>query len=212
MNKKDVCNIHLLLDYKKGTDGLMYFSSLCGALKDARKMTGRNINTGEKDSSNTFGHLGSWLGTMGYIIILDQIGKCYKPKDKDKIESQPAIIKALRYFSSLDDPEIDALYALRNAFFHDYSLWNKDNPKNIHRFLVDNHPFNKIIILPKDKWDGKLETRNECNSTYINLQAVGDLVEKIYKILLALNNEDKLEVELEGKESELLARYIIAIG
>jgi hypothetical protein len=65
MDKKTAIDIHLKLNYETAENGLVHFSTLCGAIKDARKMTGRNIDTGAKDGSNTFGHLGSWLGTMG---------------------------------------------------------------------------------------------------------------------------------------------------
>jgi len=152
MDKKTAIDIHLKLNYETAENGLIHFSTLYGAIKDARKMTGRNIETGAKDSSNTFGHLGSWLGTMGYITILDQIGKCYRPKGKTALErNKSTIIKALKYFSDLNDSEINALYALRNAFFHDFSLFNKDNSKYLHQFIVDNHPTNRVVVLPKKR-------------------------------------------------------------
>jgi len=212
MDNKDAIKIHLTLNYEKATDTRVYFSTLCGALKDSRKMTGRNILNGMKDNSNKFGHLGSWLGAMGYITILDQIGKCYRPKNVKPIKKTSAIIKTLRYFSDLSLSEINAIYALRNAFFHDFSLVNIDNPKYIHRFIVDNHSTNPLVILPIEKWDGVYEHRNRNNVTYINLQSLGDLVEDIYKKLLELNSENKLNIELKGGANELLMRYVIVTG
>jgi hypothetical protein len=210
MDKKTAINTHLKLNYQKANDGLIYFSTLCGAIKDSRKMTGRNIDTGAKDGSNKFGHLGSWLGTMGYITILDQIGKCYRPKSKVQLEkSKSAIIKALSYYTSLNDLEINALYALRNAFFHDFSIYNKDNPKYLHQFIVYNHPTNPVVVLPKSNWDGKFKNISNDNATYVNLQALGDLVENIYKKLIELSDLDDLEIELEGKEFELVSRYSV---
>jgi len=213
MDKKTSINIHLTLNYKESNDNLIHFSTLCGALKDSRKMTGRNIETGEKDSSNTFGHLGSWLGTMGYITILDQIGKCYRPKKMKPLDkNKSAIIKALKYFTDLNDLQINAIYALRNAFFHDFSLFNKDNPKYLHHFAVDNNSTNPIVILPKKAWDGKLDNINDNNETYVNLQALGDLVENIYNKLLDLSKHDDLQIELEGQENELALRYSVVTG
>jgi len=220
MDKKTAIDIHLKQNYLKADDGLIHFSTLCGAIKDSRKMTGRNIDTGAKDGSNTCGHLGSWLGTMGYITILDQIGKCYRPKNKVPLEknkvplekNKSAIIKALNYFTDFNDSEINALYALRNAFFHDFSLFNKDNSKYLHQFIVDNDATNPVIVLPKNDWDGKLDNINNDNATYVNLQALGDLVENIYKKLLEMSNLGDLEIELEGKENELASRYSVVTG
>ena len=213
MDRKTAIDIHLKLNYQTADDGFIHYSTLCGAINDSRKMTGRNIDSGAKDGSNTFGYLGSWLGTMGYITILDQIGKCYRPKSKVQLEkSKSPIIKALNYFTDLDNSEIYVLYALRNAFFHDFSLFNKDNPKYLHRFIVDNHPTNKVVVLPKNKWDGKLDNINKDNATYVNLQALGDLVEGIYNNLLDLSSTGDLEIELEGKEYELATRYSVVTG
>ena len=108
--------------------------------------------------------------------------------------------------------EIFVLYALRNAFFHDFSLFNKDNPKYLHQFIVDNHPTNKVVVLPKNNWDGKLDNINKDNATYVNLQALGDLVEGIYNKLLDLSDSGDLEIELEGKENELATRYSVVTG
>lgn len=211
MDKKSAFNIHLTLNYVESNDGFVYFSTLCGALKDARNMTGRNIETGVKDNSNKFGYLGSWLGAMGYITILDQIGKCYRPSTTSPIEkTKSPIIRALKYFTKLSDDQIDALYSLRNAFFHDYSLINKDNPKRMHQFIVDNHPTNPVVVLPKISWDGELNNRNDKNATYVNLQALGDLVESLYNNLLTMAKENNLEIQLDGKEDELVSRYLVA--
>jgi hypothetical protein len=150
---------------------------------------------------------------MGYITILDQIGKCYRPKNKLQLkESKSAIIKALNYFTDLNDKEINALYALRNAFFHDFSLFNKFNSKYLYQFIVDNHPTNPVAVLPKNDWDGKLDNICNDNATYVNLQALGDLVENIYKMLLELSNNGDLEIELEGQENELVSKYSVVTG
>jgi hypothetical protein len=212
MNKDETISCHLTLKGVKGEDNLTHYSTLCAALKDARKMTGRNIETGAKDSDN-LKDLGNWLGAMGYITILDQIGKCYIPQDKLPLEkTKSAIIKALNYFSNLTDLEIDVLYALRNAFFHDFSLINKDNPKNIHQFKVDNHPTNPIVVLPKNNWDGDINSIIEENATYVNLQKLGDLVEDIYKRLLGLSKIHVLNIELDGQENEIARRYLVVTG
>jgi hypothetical protein len=213
MDKYETIKNHLTLINVKAEDGFIHYSTLCGALRDARTMTGRNIETGTKDDSNKCGYLGSWLGAMGYITILDQIGKCYRPSKKEPLEkNMPGIKKVLNYYSELTEPEINAIYALRNAFFHDFSLFNNDRSNYIHQFIVDNHSTNPVVILPMTNWDGKIDNINKDNATYINLQALGDLVESIYKKLLELSKINALEIELEEKEDELAIRYLVVTG
>lgn len=202
--------IHLSLKEHRTQNGLILDSCLTAALREARRITGRNEDTGSPDPSSKFGYLGHWLGAMGYLTILDQIGKCYRPKGTPKITSNMSPIKkSLRYFTHLSEGEIDALYALRNAFFHDFSLFNKDKTRNLHHFLVDNHPRKPVVMLPKEKWDGNLQNQKAENTTYVNLKTLGDLVETIWQNLMRLQSNNELSIELKGGAEELLARYVI---
>lgn len=223
MTTKEAINIHLSTNYIS-KNNLTYFSGLCGGLKDSRKMTGRNMNTGEKFPDNNMkcsedengpcfkGHLGSWLGTMGYMALLDQIGKCYKPKNKIKItDNSSAIKKSLKYFTTLNDLEIDSIYALRNAFFHDYSIFNRHNGNNKF-FILDHSHTTPIVQLPLDNWDGNYNNINQNAQTYVNLEAIGDLVENIYKNLLLLALNEELDIELTGGADELVRRYTFMTG
>jgi hypothetical protein len=213
MTDKEAINLHLTTSYiDKGT--WTFFSGFCGALKDARKMTGRNIETGAKDLTNTFGHLGSWLGTIGYLSLLDQIGGCFKRKDGPVIEANKScIIKALKNFSSLNDDQIDAIYALRNSLAHDFSLQNVGHRQGLkHHFDLDNSPTNPLIVLPSTPWDGRMETKTLQNLTKINLQALGDTVELLVKNIISLNNSDELEIILVGGRQELIDRYSFVTG
>lgn len=212
MESTNAIKNHLYLNSETYTNGRVTESSLVHALRNIRLITDRNQNTGIPDTPD--GYLGNWIGAIGYLTLLDQIGKCYRPISKIKITpaNMPSIQKALAYFSILTEDERIAIYALRNAFHHDFSLLNLDEPKMrpkyIHHFLVNAHPTNHIVKLPTNKWDGKIGTRNSDNATYINLQALGDLVENIYTQLLLLEKTNELSLELKGGESELEARYI----
>jgi hypothetical protein len=200
--------IHLTLQGHK-TDKGTRDSCLTAALREARHITGRNKSTGLPDPENKCGFLGHWAGAMVYLTILDQIGKCYRPKSKVKATKGSSIEKALFYFSSFNEDEISAIYALRNAFFHDFSLYNfrPDDMRLQHSFIVDNHPINKVVRLPAEKWDGKMETRSAKNATYINLKTLGDIVEEIYQKLILLESKNELALELPGGEVELVHRY-----
>lgn len=213
MKDKEVINFHLTNSYIESSP-LTFFSGFCGALKDARKMTGRNIETGAKDGTNQFGHLGSWLGTIGYLSLLDQIGGCFKRVGGPVVEeNKSGIIKALKYFSNLDDNQIDAIYALRNSFAHDFSLQNVGKRAGLtHHFVVGNSPIESLIILPSNPWDGILESKSKKNLTKINLQALGDEVEKLVKNLIQLNSKNQVEIILEKGKEELIARYSFVTG
>lgn len=213
MKDKEVINFHLTNSYIESSP-LTFFSGFCGALKDARKMTGRNIETGAKDGSNQFGHLGSWLGTIGYLSLLDQIGGCFKRVGGPSVEeNKSGIIKALKYFSNLDDNQINAIYALRNSFAHDFSLQNVGKRAGLtHHFEVGNSPIEPLIILPSNPWDGILESKSKKNMTKINLQALGDEVEKLVKNLIQLNSKNQVEIILEKGKEELIARYSFVTG
>jgi hypothetical protein len=208
MTDKEVIQFHLTNSYIESSPWT-FFSGFCGALKDARKMTGRNIETGDKDGTNKFGHLGSWLGTIGYLALLDQIGSCFKRVGGPEVEeNKSGIVKALKHFSALDDNQIDAIYALRNSFAHDFSLQNVGRRQGlIHLFEVGNSPTEPLTVLPTQPWDGVLETKTLNNLTKINLQALGDEVEKLVKNLIQLNSNNQVEIILEKGKEELIARY-----
>jgi hypothetical protein len=187
----------------------LYFSGFTAALRDARKFTGRDQNNGKKLTEQNPGDLGSWLGAIGYMILLDQIGSCFKPKSSSIIEGN-TIRKALKYFKNLPDPEIDAVYALRCAFAHDYSLYNIPNNGNTsltHQFGVCKSSDAPFVTLPQKQWDGNYENKNESNKTTINLEALGDNVEQICAQLFDLANKNELEVTLKNGSDELLQRY-----
>jgi hypothetical protein len=208
MTNKEAIRQHLTNSYLETPEGT-FFSGFCGALKDARKVTGRNIDTGAKDNTNSFGHLGSWLGTIGYLSLLDQIGGCFKKVNGPVIkQNKSGIIKALKNFSSLNDNEIDAVFALRNSFALDYSLQNVGNRPGLkHHFLVDNSDTQPAIILPTQIWDGLITSKSQHNLTYINLQALGDIIEGLIQNLKNLNENDEVEIVLSGGKEELLKRY-----
>jgi uncharacterized protein with HEPN domain len=182
-------------------------SPYVAALQEARNFTGRNSLTGEKNKNVSHG---SWLGAVGYMIVLDHIGnKFNNPEKENRLKDMLEITdrissftKALIYFSDLSYEKILALYSLRCSFVHDFFLFNI-NKKNIllmHHFVVTQGS-GEIVTLPNIRWDGDLKNRN-INATIVNLESLGDLVEKIHKELLRLANLEKLKlnsgIELES--------------
>lgn len=189
---------------------ITYFSGFVAALRDSRKFTKRNQENGQKLTEDSCGDHGSWLGAIGYLSLLDQIGKCFKPRATAKIDKENSISKALKYFAThIPDAEVDAIYALRNAFAHDYSLYNINTkkPSYTHHFTVIQSPVHPLVRLPQTQWDGNISNRAQTNLTVVNLEALGDTVEQIYSTLLQFANNNDLEVTLIGGSDELIQRY-----
>lgn len=192
------------------TDTVTLFSGFIGALRDARKFTLRDQDNGVKIPKNSCGDHGSWLGAIGYLALLDQIGTCFKPKGVATFKGN-SISKALGYFTNLDSDTIDAIYALRCALAHDYSLLNRSHKHNlVHHFALHQSSSHPLVIPPKLRWDGNILNLTRDNVTYVNLEALGDCVEGIYQTLNNLSAQSLLEIELPGGGVELAVRYSIA--
>jgi len=181
-------------------------SALIRALGNIRKETGRDKN-GLKILGEDHG---SWLGAIGYMVILDQIGNCFRPRTRLTLHNLSSIQKALRYFTHLGHRRINAIYALRCALAHDYSLCNYHKNQSLqHRFVVTQGESPPLVKLPRVPWDGDILKNERRNVTVVNLEKLGDLVETIYKRLIALHKHNSLEISLKGGPNELIQRYQI---
>jgi hypothetical protein len=205
MDKKMAVDFHLF-EYPSVGEWRVA-SALVRALGNVREETGRDGN-GNKVAGQDHG---SWLGAIGYMAILDQIGKSFKPRNRVPLYNLNSIQKALRYFTRLGHHKINAIYALRCAFTHDYSLYNQSR-KDLtlqHRFTVTQGTKPPLVKLPRVPWDGDILNRKHSNQTVVNLEKFGDLVEDIYRRLISLHNRKRLEISLKGGADELNQRYQI---
>lgn len=184
------------------------FSGFIAALRDARKFTKRDQATGEKLRDDTCGDHGSWLGAIGYLTLLDQIGGCFKPKSFQIVNGHP-IVKALRYFGGLSFLQADAVYALRCSLAHDFGTVNvhPSKPSLTHIFTLYQSPNSPLITFPKNQWDGDLTNISPDSATMVNLEKLGDLVEGIYETLQKLAAKSELEIVLPGGFKELAVKY-----
>jgi hypothetical protein len=191
------------------TSGGSRRSCFVAALVDARTFTGRDPETGKKLPGSNHG---CWLGALGYMALLDQVGSCLRPRSMHVDGSE--IKKSLAYFSNLSDPEIQALYALRCAFAHNYSLVNLNRTRQDlqHVFSLCQGHTAPLIKLPKVPWNGDLSTVTVDNRTVVNLEAFGDLVEAVCKRAREQAVKDDLEISLAGGVSELRHRYFFVVG
>ena len=188
--------------------GHTVFSGFTAALRDARGATGRDPATGAIVNPE---HTYSWLGAVGYLVLLDQIGTCFKPADTKDVVGN-TINRALSYFTNLSEADRNAIYALRCAFAHDYSLVN-ENPntnRRTHHFIILSDPSSPVLRHPAQTWDGDYETRDEDNATNVNVWALGKHVEDICLQLLDLANAGELDITLADGLKELTSRYGIS--
>ncbi len=182
-------------------NGVQYKSSFMGALRDARAVAERDVETGIVMPEAASG---SWLGAIGYLVLLDQVGTCFTlpgcaPGDT-------SFIDALRCFSTVaHEPTIQALYAVRNALAHDYSLFNRNvgNPLRNHAFAYTADPGAPLIQLPAHPWNGQYANIGPEQTTTVNLRQVGDLVEEVVPRLRQEHQNGQLMIRLPLGEFEV---------
>lgn len=192
------------LSFGPAVDGLQRLSSFAAVLRDARAVTGRSRETGEMIDPSL---AGSWLGALGYLILLEQIGECFRPVGRQPL-SGPKTVIALQLFADVTEARAEALYALRNAFAHDFGLCNpSSNPQRQHHFAVCADPLASLVELPQAPWDGDYDNRTLLNRTQVNLWALAEVAEEVVHHLVELANVNALEVVLPGGSDELLQRY-----
>lgn len=185
-------------------------STLIEALKASRAITKRNIETSQLDLTLSNGHPGNWLGAIGYLTILDQIGSCFKNIDTDnKGDRENSIKYAVKSFAfefmDNDLKKLNALIGLRHAFAHDFNLVNinQGNASQQHRYAVSWRDSNTIIILPENKWDGIISEKDFTrldNITFANLYGLGNMVENIYRKLIMGVTNDKVTIQTDIKK------------
>lgn len=181
------------------------YSSFVAALRDARAATGRNLETGVLEDEP---RSGNWLGALGYMALLDQIGKCFRSRGVSC--SKHPVRAALECFAGSSDTEAAAVYALRCSFAHDYALVNRrEDPLLQHHFQVNQDETGPLVALPKTAWDGKLGNRNANNRTVVNLRALGDVTEQVVATIREMADRAELVLVLPGGADELFARYFL---
>jgi len=169
------------------------FSAFSGGVRDARRMTGRDPGSGKPGVPY---NPESWLGTLGYMAVLDHVGDTLKPRGRATLP-MTGIRRALHYFASdLEDDQIWALYALRCSFAHDYGLINRPTRALIsnaarraamtHWFAVTASPSRPLVTVPSPRWNGRFlsdPVANEKFWTWVSLPKFGDRAEEIIKNL-----------------------------
>lgn len=197
-NTADAISAHLY--DRPPVNGVQYRSSLVALLRDARGVADRDLESGhilEGRASQ------SWLAAAAYLVLLDQIGSCFKPTGATDVPTKP-VIHALLAFSPVSDREALALYALRNALAHDYSLFN-GNPKDEalqHAFIYTAQPEAPLVTFPPTAWSGTYAADPPPleQATVVNLRKVGDITEGVVEKLRELHDAGQLELRIDVNE------------
>jgi hypothetical protein len=210
MKKSELDAIESFLRAPYGGETHRFLSSLQKGLEDCRLATNRNVSTGAKLSG---GNHDSWVGALGYLSILDLIGNCLTKEDsKNQVDDEfNPLVSALQTFSELPQAEISAIYALRCAFAHDFSLYNfhPRKPELTHYFRLFPGIDGPVVQLPTVRWEGDYRNRPPERATAIGLTLLGDLVENIVLDLQELGRDEKLRIKLSGGAEELSDRYSV---
>ena len=199
--------LHVLIYPRQVGEGRIGTTSFFAALGDARSATGRDDNGAIEDEPRS----GSWLGAIGYMALLDQIGKSIKPANMPRSEDREGLVLALHHWTDLDEPSIQALYALRCALAHDFSLYNQGRTDRQHLFALDRQDSGSVVRFPITRWTGNfMETSNDMR-TWVSLRLFGDLVERVVASVRSAVATNQVEITLEGGAQELFARYTLNI-
>jgi hypothetical protein len=184
------------------TAGVKYQSSLIAILGDARGAADRDEEGRVKPNRRSQ----SWLGATAYLILLDQVGKTFRVNGTSDTFGHP-IGLAISHFTPIQDEVIiEALYALRCALAHDYSLFNRDKhgtqPMRDHAFNFTADTVSPLVELPSSKWNRIYTNPPAEQTTVINLRKVGDLGEAVVRSLRRHHREETLGLRLPLDEFE----------
>ena len=209
---------------QKKPDGLIFESSFAALLRDARGITGRDPNTGALPRLEAYNSR-SWLGALSYLCLLDQIGTTVRPKRVQTIpratSQPPAFTRCLQRFAGaavLSPADQNALYGLRCALAHDYSLVNmggdgreRRSPKvdKTHAFNFTCDATSELITHASSAWRRSTWTPAKRQTTVINFYELGNLAEAIVAEVRGLHRATRLRINDEYVRSarELLVRY-----
>ena len=196
--------------------GLLHRSSFHALLIEARWATGRDEQTGALIAHKQGRRL---IGTTAYLMLLDQIGSSFEPLKPRKLSvGVNSFLRALAHFSAIqDERERKALYALRNAFAHDYSLFNrnKNDLELQHAFHLSVNSYDPAVRLPSCPWDGHYPPFPEAiphrQITEVNLQAVGDVVEGVVTEVRDLHAGGQLNLRPSLPEFEMRYGMVVSV-
>jgi hypothetical protein len=193
-----------------------HHSCLDAALRDARGASLRDPTSGKPvDEVN---HSRNWLGAVGYMIIIDQLGSALRPDSETDVtpvrRRASSFERCLRRFTHSSPQTISALYGLRCALAHDYGLINPPpdgaDPSPQHRLFLLNPDEPALVTSPIRAWDGKLDpTPGPDRATSVNPRQFANEVEDLVASLRE-SPPGALRIALQGGVRELRLRFFFS--
>jgi hypothetical protein len=143
------------------------------------------------------------------------LGICYNNLSKPNPKLGNGLKRAVYFFGDVDerDEVIKVLYALRNGLVHNISLASKNpNKPNDNYYFRYSDEITGIYQAAINSWTGNYsDLDTEEHVTLISPKNLKVFVDKCISTANSLNNEDKLEIRLEGGCQELFYCYLRTI-
>ena len=145
-----------------------------------------------------------------YLIILDQLGHIFGPRNKSSNRVKDALDKSI-IVSNLTDVELGEIAALRNSICHNFGLASYSTSQNVgvFKFIIcfDDDGNQKPVIDAIEKWGG-----DWCDNTSVHIYPFSliNYVEQILNSFVKQHQEGKLESPLCVEE--LKTRFTITIS
>lgn len=197
LSESEVINIHLYSEISTTTDYII-LSTLRRIEREARHAIANEYSK-------------SFLPLMACYAILDQVGKCYKNKQKSPYTHQNAngIKKAAYYFLGYEENGdlTKTLYGLRNGIVHDASYVSHAKDGSHYWYRWDDEQ-TEIIRTPSMPWDGTLGSRSDSNCSFVNPKVFMDSVSEMLNRMMDLNKSGYLSLSMDGGVDELALRYL----
>lgn len=146
-----------------------------------------------------------WLAAVGHLAFLDQVGTALRRTDV--VASGPSSVEcALELFGTVDARTGAAIYALRCALAHDYSLVNMaekvSNPSRRealrHAFVLRGHGGLSVVEFPSEPWDGDPQ---HVAQTFVDLRLLALLVADVRDQILQLQQQGLLQLAIDPAEA-----------
>ena len=172
-----------VFEFGELTAGVTSISCLRAAVRDARQLTGRKLDTGAPRTRLKRGKA-VWPGTPTYLVLLDQVGQVLAPKRR-KPTTEPFMDALADFAPALTNRDRHMLYALRCAFAHEIALANEGRGRHAldrrHLFELHEARDRRLALYPACRWNGLYGNRanRKTGTTKVNLTEVGTVVEDV---------------------------------
>jgi hypothetical protein len=155
----------------------LHISTFRAAVRDARQLCGRDVDTGAIVGEPT----ALWPASLTYLVLLEQIGKVIRPTWSKRRKPSRDLRAALgEWHSGLNQTDLDMLYALRCAFGHEFAMANENanHPTLQHRFELHDAG-ERTLVKYNGQWNGVYGAGAVGGPTAVNLRELAEVVEAV---------------------------------